>query len=156
MKVKSNRRGRWNVMDALILLCVAFVIMVLGYIMFFADGSMLDNVGAKAETQTAQVQYTLEVVSVDDDFLIETDEGMKFLPIEVGEEVYHITKQISLGKVVEQTFNNGVIYLKVKAQSTSGKDGNRIIYKGEQVSFQTPYFTGVCKCIEIGEVTDGE
>ena len=52
MNVKSNRRGKWNVVDVLILLFVAAMIMILGYVMLFADGNLLDRVNTKGDTKT--------------------------------------------------------------------------------------------------------
>ena len=56
MNVKSNRRGRWNIADVLIILFVAVMIMALGYVMLFADGNLLDRIDTNGDTKT--VIYT--------------------------------------------------------------------------------------------------
>lgn len=172
MSVKSNRRGKWNIVDALILLFVAAMVMIIGYMMFFADGNLLARVNTKGDT--VKVSYTFEVSQVDDDLLINGEK----LPIENGDVLYHLDKKFSLGEVVyvsekkpymvlnDQETNlvpvsgKGSFELKVEAQAVV-EDGiyyvnEHVVYKGEQVKFSTPYFTGVCKCVALEEVTDGE
>lgn len=172
MSVKSNRRGKWNIVDALILLFVAVMIMILGYVMLFSDGDLIDRVNADGDTKT--VSYTFEVAPVDDDLLVDG----KSLPIESGDVLYHLTKKFSLGEVVyvsekapymvlnEQrtelvpASNKGCFVVKVEAQAVLD-DGvyyinDHVVRVGEQISFSTPYFTGTCKCVALEEVTDGE
>lgn len=172
MNVKSNRRGRWNVVDVLIILFVATVIMALGYVMLFADGNLLDRVDVDGDTKT--VLYTFEVAPVHDDLLVDGNQ----LPIEKGDVLYHLTKKFSLGEVVyvgEKTpymvlndrktemvpsSHQGSFTIKVKAQAVVDEGiyyvNDHVIRIGEQLSFSTPYFTGVCKCVALEEVTDGE
>jgi len=173
MKVKSNRRGRWNIVDVLIILFVAAMIMILGYMMFFADGNLLDRVNLDGEAKT--VEYTFEVAPVDDDLL--TDEMR--LPIEEGDVLYHLSKEFSLGTVIDVSeklpymvlneqgtelvpvTNKGQFLIKVKALALWEKGvyydvNGEVVLIGEQFSFSTPYFTGVCKCVAVEEVIDGE
>ena len=172
MNVKSNRRGKWNVVDVLILLFVAAMIMILGYVMLFADGNLLDRVNTKGDTKT--VLYTFEVAPIDDDLLVDG----KSLPIESGDVLYHLTKKFSLGEVIYvsekspymvlndrgtelvPSATQGSFVLKVEAQAVVD-DGvyyvnDHVVRIGEQLSFSTPYFSGVCKCVALEEVTDGE
>ena len=172
MNVKSNRRGKWNIVDFLILLFVAVMIMILGYMMFFSDGNLLDRVNMKGDTKT--VLYSFEVSPVDNDLLVDG----KSLPIEKGDVLYHLTKKFSLGEVIYvsekkpymllndqgtelmPSSDQSYFVIKVEAQAVVEDDvyyvNDHVVRVGEQLSFSTPYFTGVCKCIEVGEVTDGE
>lgn len=172
MNVKSNRRGRWNIADVLIILFVAVMIMALGYVMLFADGNLLDRIDTNGDTKT--VIYTFEVAPVDDDLLI----GGKQLPIEDGDVLYHLTKKFSLGEVVYvsgkapymvlnekgnalvPSSNQGSFIIKVEAQAVVDEGvyyvNDHVVRIGEQLSFTTPYFTGVCKCVALEEVTDSE
>lgn len=172
MNVKSKRRGKWNVIDVLIVLFVAAVIMVLGYLMLFADSNLFDRINLESDTKT--VLYTFEVAPVDEDLLIDKTS----LPVENGDVLYHLTKKFSLGEVVfvsekepymvlndqgtelVESSNQGRFTLKAEAEAVID-DGvyyvnDHIVRVGEQFSFSTPYFTGVCKCIAVEEVTDGE
>lgn len=172
MNVKNNRCGKWNIVDGLIILLAASMIMILGYIMFFADGTLLDSLNADGNTKT--VEYTFIVEPVDDDLLVDGTT----LPIEVGDVMYHLSGKFSVGDVIEvgekaaymvqkeqgadrePVPGQSSFVVKVEAQAVLDGDiyyvNGEIVCVGEQFSFSTPYFTGVCKCDALEEVTADE
>ena len=140
--------------------------------MFFSDGNLLDRVNTKGDTKT--VLYTFELAPVDTDLLVDG----KSLPIQKGDVLYHLGDNFSLGEVIyvsekapymvmndqkteEVESSTQVSFeLKVEAQAVID-DGvyyvnEHVVRVGERLSFSTPYFTGVCKCVAVEEVTDGE
>ena len=172
MNVKSNRRGKLNIVDVLILLFIATIVMVVGYLMFFSDSNLLDGMSANNNTKT--VAYTFEVAPVHEDLLLDKTK----LPVEKGDVLYHSTKKFSLGEVVyvgdKKTYmilndegtelvpssDKSSFILKVEAQAVYD-DGvyyvnDHIVRIGEEMAFTTPYFTGTCKCVAVEEVKDVE
>ena len=173
MKTKGvARRGKMNVVDVLILLFVFSIALILAYMMFFSDMNLLDQFSAEDNTKT--VSYTLEIAPVDDDVL--STEGR--LPIKNKDVVYHTSKEFSLGEVIfvsekmpYMVSNDqktemvpldkmSTFTLKVKAEAVRVGGvyyvNDHVIRIGDEFAFTTPYFEGVCKCIAVEEVTDGE
>lgn len=178
---KSTRRGRFNVIDALILFLVIALVVVMVYMMFFSDYPFFDNL--QNNSQNRVVRYTLEIAPVEDAFF--TSDGT--LPLLVGDTLYHLDGKYVLGEVVqigerrpyrtstgeylpdEEGVNTlqyaeypGKSSVLIQVESQAVWEGNaylvngKALYAGDTFAFNTPYFTGNCRCVSVEEVTENE
>ena len=126
---KNVRRGGFNVVDALILFLVLAFAVLLIYVMFFSD-IRIGN-GLRKEESRRMVSYTLEIEPFDEEFLNES----LYLPIQVGDRLYHLDGKYTLGEV--SFVGEAAPYMAPTGEVLTDEEGNNILqyapYPGKSV-----------------------
>ena len=176
---ESKAGGRFNVIDALILLLVFALLVAMVFLFFFSDSGLF---GLSGKKQT--LRYCFSIDRVDNDLLssgklpmmpedsfylyLDADHStpVPFGSIEtVGEAGPYLAatgQTDDAGNLVYAVcpgFSNFEFSVCVQMSVSEAQNHTwqgRSIGVGSEFSFLTPFFTGVCRCVSVEEVAANE
>ena len=176
---ESKAGGRFNVIDALILLLVFALLVAMIFLFFFSDSGLL---GLSGKKQTLRYRFSIDRVDNDllssgklpmmpkDSFYLYFDEGnsapVPFGSIEtVGEAEPYLAatdKTDDAGNLVYAVCPGFSKFEFSVCVQMSVSDAQNHTWQGESIgvgsefSFLTPFFSGVCRCVSVEEVAANE